>query len=476
MLRRSARQGRVLDRMVVEAICLAGLVGFVGVVYLAVVLGIGRVPTSDQRTLLGFSVLAAAVTALLWVPLRTRLSRLAQRLVQDERGSRAEMLRTFGSRLTRAIPLDELLLQLAESLRSTLALDSAEVWTGAGGLFERVASDPDAGRANLVLTPSEESTLARTGVVGPAWLRVWLPQLANNREAAEVRAAAIAHSGELLGMILVERSGEVAPFDDEDEGLLAALAEQIALALHNVRLGSALQASFDELRRQADELRASRARVVAAADAERCRIERDLHDGAQQHLTALIFKLRLARELAGTDPAAARGVLAELSSDVHDALEEFRDLAHGIYPPLLVDRGLAKGLHAAVLRAHVPARVEAGAIGRYPPEVEATVYFCCLEAVQNVAKHAGSGASATVKVWEEEEGLRFEVVDDGYGFDAEAVPRGAGLANMSDRVGALGGRLTITAAPGRGTRVAGAMPLTGWPARAQPPSAGPRPT
>jgi signal transduction histidine kinase len=459
MSRRSSRLRRALDRVVVEAICLAGLVAVVAVVYGAVVLGIGHVPTSDQRTLLAFSIAAAAVTALLWAPLRTRLSVFAHGLVRDERGSRGEVLRTFGSRLTQAIPLDELLLQLAESLRSTLALDSAEIWTGAGGLLERAASDPDAGSANVVLTPPEESTLARTGVVGAAWLRVWLPQLASGHDAAEVRAAAIAHSGELLGVIRVERSPEATPFDDDDEHLLSALAEQVGLALHNVRLGSALQASLDELRRQADELRVSRARVVTAADAERRRIERDLHDGAQQHLVALAVNLRLARELAGTDPSAARAVLEELSSDVQDAIEDFRDLAHGIYPPLLVDRGLAEGLRAAVSRAHLPARVEARALARYPPEVEATVYFCCLEAVQNVAKHAGPGARATVRVWEDGEGVRFEVLDDGHGFDADAPPRGAGLANMSDRVGALGGRLTVTASPGGGTRVAGAVPL-----------------
>ena len=120
---------------------------------------------------------------------------------------------------------------------------------------------------------------------------------------------------------------------------------------------------------------------------------------------------------------------------------------------------LAEGLRAAVSRAHLPARVDARALARYPPEVEATVYFCCLEAVQNVAKHAGPGARAKVRVWEEGEGVRFEVMDDGHGFDADAAPRGAGLANMSDRVGALGGRLTITASPGRGTRVAGTVPL-----------------
>jgi signal transduction histidine kinase len=212
---------------------------------------------------------------------------------------------------------------------------------------------------------------------------------------------------------------------------------------------------------QADELRASRARVVAAADAERRRIERDLHDGAQQHLVALAVNLRLARELAESDPVGARAVLEQLAGDVHEALEEIRDLAHGIYPQLLVDRGLSEGLRAAVSRAPVRARLETGALGRYEAEVEATVYFCCLEALQNVGKHAGADARATLRVWEEQGGLRFEVADDGAGFDPRVKPRGSGLINMSDRLGALGGRLSVVSAPGDGTRVAGAVPLDG---------------
>jgi signal transduction histidine kinase len=281
---------------------------------------------------------------------------------------------------------------------------------------------------------------------------------AGHEEEAALRAAPITHSGELLGLIVVERPPDV-PFSEGEEQVVAALARQVGLALNSVRLGSALEASLDEFAMQADELRASRARVVAAADAERRRIERDLHDGAQQHLVALAVNLRLARELADSDPAGARAVLEELAGDVRDALEEIRDLAHGIYPQLLVDRGLSEGLGAAVSRAPVRARLETGAIGRYRPEVEATVYFCCLEALQNVGKHAGGDARATLRVWEEQGGLRFEVADDGAGFDARIEPRGSGLTNMSDRLGALGGCLSVFSAPGDGTRVAGAVPL-----------------
>src|SRR5919204_1755665 len=325
--RRGSALSRLGRRLLVHAIAFAGLAGVVAVVYSAVVLGIGRIPTSGQTTLLAFSMIAAAVTALVYPPVARRVSQFAARLVDDERNLPGEVLKTFGSRLARAIPLDELLLQLVESLRKTLDLEVAEVWTGAGGLLERVASDPDLGRASLILTPQDEAVVARAGVCGTAWLRVWLPELVSGREEAELRAVPVTDAGELLGLIVVEPSTEGEPLTSDDEQVLAALARQLGPALNNVRLDSALQASLDELQIQADELRASRARVVAAADAERRRIERDLHDGAQQHLIALAVNLRLARELADSDSGAARAVLEELTSDLQHALDEFRELA-----------------------------------------------------------------------------------------------------------------------------------------------------
>ena len=453
------RPARWIERLAAQAILLVGLAAVVLAVYAVVVLGIGRVPTSGQWTLLAFSMLAAAVTALVYQPVRRRLSSLADRLTRGERGSPDEILRAFADRISRPLPLDELLLQLAESLRHALVLDAAEVWTGSGGVLERVASDPDAGGGRLVLTAAEESALARAGVCGRARLQLWLPRLLEGREDAAVRAVPITHSGELLGLIVIEHAAQDDRVREDDDRVLVELARQVGLALHNVRLGSALEASHDELQRQADELRASRARVVAAADAERRRIERDLHDGAQQHLVALAVNLKLARQLADSDPAQARTVLEELAGDVHNALDEFRDLAQGIYPPLLVERGLGEGLRSAIARAPVPVRLEAGAIGRYPPEVETTFYFCCMEAVQNVGKHAGTGALATVRIWEDQEGLSFEVTDDGAGFDSPADGRGSGLTNMSDRLGALGGRLSIASSPAGGTRITGAVPL-----------------
>jgi signal transduction histidine kinase len=241
--------------------------------------------------------------------------------------------------------------------------------------------------------------------------------------------------------------------------LAHVLTRQVGPALRNVRLGSAPEDSVDELRLQVEELRASRARVVAAADDARRRIERDLHDGVQQHLVALAVNLQLARQLTDSDPAAAKTLLEEIGRDVREALEGVRELAQRIYPPLLLDRGLAEALSAASSGAGIPTRVEAAAIDRYASEVEATVYFCCLEALRNAARHAGAGARATVRAWHEPGALLFEVVDDGAGFEQRADRRGAGLTNISDRVGALGGRLTISSELGRGTRVSGTIPL-----------------
>jgi signal transduction histidine kinase len=451
-----------IDRLLVHTIVLAGLVLLVGASYLVVVLGLGREPTTDERSLLGLSMLAAAVAALLWVPSRERLTEFATRRVYGERHAPDEVLRTFGSRLTRALPLDELLLQLAESLKKTMALECAEVWTrSSGGRLERAVAVPDRGTATLALGAEEEPVVARAGVSGPAWVRVWLPSLLDaTGEDVIMRVAPVTNSGELLGLIVVHRPDGAAPFNEADDQALTELARQVGLALHNVKLDSALQESLDEVQRQADELRASRARIVEAGDAQRRTIERDLHDGAQQHLVALAVNVRLARQLTEKDPAQAQEMLDQIGTDLQDAVQELRNLAHGIYPPLLADRGLTEALSAAAGRAALPTDVEAEGIGRYDQPIEAAVYFCCLEALQNAGKHAGDGAHAVVTVKEDEGALLFVVADDGAGFDkATGAHLGHGFVNMADRVGAIGGTISVDSAPGQGTRVTGRIPL-----------------
>jgi signal transduction histidine kinase len=443
---------------IVHGIPLLGLAALVAAVFAALVVVLGRLPKDEEAGWLAVSMLAAAVSALLYASLRPGLGRFAKRLAYGARVPSVDRLDAFAAGMTRAVPLSELLLQLTESLRSGLALEAAEVWTGPAGALERRASDPDLGSASLRLDPPVIRLLARGAVSGRSWLGVWLPSLLAGRGTGDMRVAPIVEAGELLGLILVSRPGGGEPFSRADEDALARLGRRLGLALRNAMLDSELRSSLDELSRQSEELRRSRARVVAAADAERQRIERDLHDGAQQHFVSLAVKSRLARDLITTDPATAQSVLGEVSEELHEALEQLRDLARGIYPPLLLDRGLGDALHAAIQRRSPRGRVEADASRRYPADLETTVYFCCLEALQNVDKHAGPGAHVTIRIWEEQSGLHFEVVDDGTGFGSEASA-GAGLANMHDRIGAIGGSLVVESSAGQGTRVQGAIPL-----------------
>ena len=204
-----------------------------------------------------------------------------------------------------------------------------------------------------------------------------------------------------------------------------------------------------------EDLRASRQRLVAAQDEERRRLERNLHDGAQQQLVALAVKARLASTLVGREPEKEVELLADLQGGLGDALETLRDLARD--PPLLADKGLASAVEAQSRKASMPVRVETDGIGRYSQECEAAVYFCVLEALQNASKYA-EASDVTVRLWQENDDLLFSVADDGRGFDRETTSLGAGLQNMTDRLAALDGTLDIRFRPGGGTTVSGRIP------------------
>jgi signal transduction histidine kinase len=209
------------------------------------------------------------------------------------------------------------------------------------------------------------------------------------------------------------------------------------------------------------ELSASRKRIVEAADSERRRLERNIHDGAQQQLVALSVMARLAETTADSDKAAARAMLVQAQADATGALENLRDLARGIYPPLLAERGLVAALEAQAGRSAIPVTVEANGLGRYPQDAEAAVYFCALEALQNVAKYA-SASRACVRLagpGGPDGALEFSVTDDGAGFDSASAGYGTGLQGMADRLAALGGDLQVRSEPGRGTTVTGRLPV-----------------
>jgi signal transduction histidine kinase len=406
-------------------------------------------------------LLGALVAAILVIALAaSAVSALARRRRETASLSAIDFVRSsFASQLSRGVPMDELLLQMVEALRDGFKLDGAELWLCEAGSLRLAAAEPRTERKPIAIMPAEETIATNARVSSAAWAKVWLPALLEGRDGAMLRVAPVSHSGQLFGLVVVERARKGESLAAEVDVTLEEVARELGVALNKARLDSSLQDSLERLQRQAAELQASRGRLVAAADAERRRIERNLHDGAQQHLVAIAVKVRLLEQLAERDPERARSLMTQLQNDVTSAIEELRSLAHGIYPPLLSSAGLGQAMSAACRRAPLPADVEADGVGRHSPEVEAAVYFCCLEALQNAAKYAGSEASARVRIWEEAAGLLFEVSDDGAGFEPGRHAEGAGLTNMRDRLGAVGGTLRVES-NGHGTRVHGAVPAS----------------
>jgi signal transduction histidine kinase len=268
---------------------------------------------------------------------------------------------------------------------------------------------------------------------------------------------ALPDPGSGLGVTVVEQHGRPAAVivrDEEldaDPELLDAAGAVLLLAAENAELDAAWNAALHELRE-------SRTRLIRAGDDERRKLERNLHDGVQQRLVAIGIELDITADLAADDESI-RGRLAHIGDSVEEAVEELREVAHGLYPPVLSDWGLVAALERLQPRAGASLVVKAREVGRHAPELESAVYYCCLEAIQNATKHGGSGVHVTVVLREDADELTFEVSDDGAGFDPAQPHGGTGLQNMRDRVGALDGRVSISAQPGRGTVVSGAVPL-----------------
>ncbi len=249
--------------------------------------------------------------------------------------------------------------------------------------------------------------------------------------------------GKLLGALSVAMPPND-PMTPAKEKLVRDLASQAGLSLRNVRL--------------VEELRASQRRIVSAQDQERRRVERNIHDGAQQQLVALTVKMRLARSLAGKDADAAERMLAQMEAEAQTALEDLRDLARGIYPPLLADKGLSAALEAQARKSGLPVEVSPDGVGRYPAEVEAAIYFSVLEGLQNIAKYADA-SHVEVRLGATETRVRFEVRDDGVGFDPSSTGYGTGLQGIADRVSALEGSVDVRSTPGEGTVLTGELPV-----------------
>jgi signal transduction histidine kinase len=419
-----------IDVVINRALLVGALAVFIAVVYVAIVAGVGAVVGGQASPLL--SAAAAGVVALAFQPARRRAQRFADRLVYGKRATPYEVLSEFSERVGNTYANDELLPRMARALGEGTGAARADVWVRVGDELR-----PEAAWPHDADTPSPR------------------PAPADTEEGAVTASSMfepVRHHGELLGALSMQkRPGE--SLTATEEKLVRDLAAQAGLVLRNVGL-------TEDLRDTIEQLRASRQRLVSAQDEERRRLERNLHDGAQQQLVALAVKLRLLEQLVERDPAQARSVAAQLQADTTEALEELRDLARGIYPPLLADKGLVAALESQARKSVVPVEIEAEGVRRYPREAEAAVYFSCLEALQNVAKYA-SASRATITLSDGDGRLRFEVSDDGVGFDAASRSGGSGLQGIADRLAALDGEIEIRSAPGAGTTVAGALPVSG---------------
>jgi signal transduction histidine kinase len=421
-----------LDVVIKKTVVFAILAGFVTLVYVGLVIGIGNLVT-DAGT--GFDVLvfgAIAIVALLLQPLRHWARRLADRLVYGKRATPYEVLSQFTERIGETLSIEDVLARMTNLITAGTGAERAEVWLRVGRELRLEASSPPRGdgdaRLRLSLEAEDEP-----------------PDIPDATEVIAVR-----HRGELLGAISVSVPA-ADPLTPEQERMLSELAVQAGLVLRNVGLTAELRARLEDLQR-------SRERLVAAQDEERRRIERNLHDGAQQQLIALAVKSRLAQQLAERDPAKSAELLGDLQRDAEAALDDLRDLARGIYPPLLADQGLGAALEAQARKVSIPVTVDVIDDARYPQAIEAAVYFCCLEALNNVSKYADA-SRAIVRIVRNESRLRFEVEDDGRGFDVGSTTHGTGLQGMADRLDALGGGFEITSAPGTGTTIVGTVVL-----------------
>jgi signal transduction histidine kinase len=394
-------------------------------IYAGIVVGIGTLAGYAGGPLL--TAAAALAIAVLFQPLRRRAQLAANRIVYGQRVTPYQVLADFAEDMAGQLDADAALDRMSTVLAGATGAVRVEVWIRVGTQLRPRVTWPhgSAPPAAVPLTDGDR-----------------LPEL------GATRAIAVRHTDELLGAISIEKPKNE-PVSAAEDKLLAHLASQAGLVLRNVRLTAELQATIEDLR-------ASRRRLVSAQDTERQRIERNLHDGAQQQLIALMIQLTVLDD-AANDPAEVKQLTGELRDGLHAALDDLRALARGIYPPLLADQGLGAAVRAQASRAPLPVLVEADGIGRYRQDAEATAYFCILEALQNVAKYAHA-SSAKVTLSCPDGHLELTVTDDGDGFDTTKPTPGTGLQGMADRLAAVGGTLSIRSTPGLGTTISGNLP------------------
>jgi signal transduction histidine kinase len=397
--------------------------GFTAVVGLVVLLGPLMVVGVGSGTGFMPTVVVGVVLAIGFTLVRSRAQRWANRIVYGKRSTPYEVLSEFAERVGETYSTEDVLPRMAQLLGEASGSRTATVWLRIGDEMRVEASWPP----GVTIPPS-------------------VPVRADELPAfGDDVAFEVKHQGELLGALTVLPAADD-PMNPTKEKLIRDMAAQAGLVLRNVRL--------------IEDLRESRRRIVSAQDERARALERNIHDGAQQQLVALSVQLRLAESMVERDPAKARGLLADLQARTVETLGDLRDLARGIYPPLLADEGLPAALEAQARKSSLPVTVQPDGVGRYGPDVESAVYFCCLEALNNVAKYA-EASTVEIRLAHANGELRFDVVDDGHGFDPSTTIHGTGLQGMSDRLDAIGGSIEVHSAPGEGTRVVGRLPIDG---------------
>lgn len=412
-----------IDIVINKTVVYGALAGFITVVYVAIVVVLGRAIGSSNNVAL--SIAATAAVAIAFQPVRGRVQRFANRLVYGKRATPYEVMADFSHRVAGTLSVEQVLPEMAEAAAR-----------GVGASRGRIRLFLPNGGERVVDWPIDGET-----------------------QGGSSRAIEVLYQGAPVGEISVTKppGDTITPGED---ALLSDLAAQAGLALHNVRLTDELELRLQELAGQSAALQVSRQRLVTARDAQRRGLERDIREGPQRQLLEIGRRLVTAAELVDRDAEEAEGILDRLGEQATTTLDELRDLARGIFPPLLVDKGVVAALEAHIRKVGANARVQAEAGFaklRFAAEVEACVYFCCVQAVQNVIRHA-ENAPSTIELALEAGILTFSVRDEGLGFETGSRPGGMGMQIMQDRIDALEGALTVESAPGRGTLVLGRVP------------------
>ena len=406
------------DLVVRRTLVFGALAAIITAIYLGIVVLIPTVATDSLVP----SLIATAIVAALFQPIRRHVVHLADRLVFGRRAEPYEVLARFSDRVGASYEAEDVIPRTARVIAEGTGATHVEIWLRTGDEAHLAAAWPGADVPSTA--PDIHPIASQEQELGE--IRLWTPP------------------------------GQ--PLRPTEEKLLADLASQTAIVVRNLALASELRARVDELSALAEELRESRMRIVQAHDAERRRLERNIHDGAQQHLVALAVKLRLAGATAAKDPRQAGSQLRDLGDQTDVALTTLLDLASGIYPAELEERGIGPALTTLGRSAGIPIDIDVDGVGRLPIEIEAAIYFVCLEAMQNAAKYAHA-TEVRVALERENDAIAFSVRDDGVGFDIASTPSGSGLQNMRDRLAAFGGDVGISSSPGAGTTVSGRLAM-----------------